>query len=132
MSGYTLKEYGTVVARDAKLNGASLTLGANGASSNYAYKKGVADPVFSYSGGNTQYTNVLVGFSLDECKQVLTMRSYMKLADSSGNEVVLYGGPVHRSIGYIAYQNKNAFNSSTPAYSFVWDIIHAVYGADKK
>lgn len=132
MDGYTLLEYGTVVARDSKLDGASLTLTTSGAASNYAYKKDVADPVFKQADGYTQYTNVLVGFSMDECKELLTMRSYMKIADSEGNEMVLYGGPVHRSIGYIAYQNKNAFKSSTAAYAYVWDIIHAVYGADKK
>jgi len=132
MDGYTLQEYGTVVARDSKLNGASLTLSTSGAASNYAFKRGVIDPVFKTTNGTALYTNVLVGFSTSECKQVLTMRSYMKLKVPSGNEVVLYGGPVHRSIGYIAYQNKNAFGSSTSAYAYVWDIIHAVYGADAK
>lgn len=132
IDGYSLREYGTVVAWDSKLDGASLVLGGAGAVSNYAYKYGVADPVFKYDGDSTQYTNVLVGFSLEQCAQSMTMRSYMKLLDSAGQEVVLYGGPVHRSIGYIAYQNKNAFGTKTEAYAYIWDIIHAVYGADAK
>ena len=60
------------------------------------------------------------------------MRSYMKLQSPSGEEIILYGGPVHRSIGYIAYQNKSAFSKGSSAYNYVWDIIHAVYGNDKK
>ena len=36
------------------------------------------------------------------------------------------------TFGYIAYQNKSAFSSGTAAYNYVWDIIHYVYGADKK
>ena len=132
ISGYKLLEYGTVVARDSKLGGNALTLGMSGSSGGYAYKKGTADNVFKNSGGNVQYTNVLVGFSMDDCKELLTMRSYMKLSSPTGAEVVLYGGPVHRSIGYIAYQNKSAFSSGTAAYNYVWDIIHYVYGADMK
>ena len=132
IDGYKLLEYGTVVARDSKLGGKALTLGMTGASGGYAYKKGTADNVFKNASGNVQYTNVLVGFSMADCKELLTMRSYMKLSSPSGAEVVLYGGPVHRSIGYIAYQNKSAFSSGTAAYDYVWDIIHYVYGADKK
>ena len=38
------------------------------------------------------------------------------------------GGTVERSIGYIAYQNRNSFGNETEAYEYVWDIIHYVYG----
>ena len=31
-------------------------------------------------------------------------------------------------IGYIAYQNRNAFKSTSAAYKYIWEIIHAVYG----
>ena len=75
-----------------------------------------------------QYTNVLVGFSNDQCRDDIAMRSYMILEDAEGNTVTIYGGTIHRSIGYIAWQNRSAFAPGTGAYNFVWEIIYHVYG----
>ena len=127
VEGYTLLEYGTCLEFDSALNGKDLTLNTT-KKSNYAYKKGVADPVFKNTGSQIQYTNVLVGFNNAQCKEDISMRSYVKLQSPSGETVTLYGGTIHRSIGYIAYQNRNAFSPGTDAYKFIWDIIHAVYG----
>ena len=129
LAGYTLKEYGTVVAWSGQLEGGNpLVLGRSYAMSNYAYRKGVADPVFGYEDGRMQYTNVLVGFSTEQCQHDIAMRPYMILRDDSGDEITIYGGVVHRSIGYIAWQNRNVFQPGTEAYAYVWDIIHSVYG----
>jgi len=133
LTGYTLKEYGTVVAWASQLEeDKPLVLGKSYAKSNYAYKKGVADPVFAYSGDLMQYTNVLVGFSLDQCKDDIAMRPYMILEDAEGKEITLYGGIVQRSIGYIAKQNANTFDPVTQAGAcdYVWNIIRHVYGED--
>ena len=107
----------------------SLTLEDSYARSNYAYNKSMGtDPVFKDAGDTIQYTNVLVGFTLEQCSMDLAMRPYIKLADESGNEITIYGGIVYRSIGYIAYQNRNSFAPGTDAYAYIWDIIHYVYG----
>ena len=127
VEGYTLLEYGTCLEFDSALNGKDLTLNTT-KKSNYAYKKGTADPIFKNTGSQIQYTNVLVGFSNEQCKDDISMRSYVKLQSPAGETVTLYGGTIHRSIGYIAYQNRNAFSPGTEAYKFIWDIIHAVYG----
>ena len=108
--------------------GETLTLGKSCARSNFAYRRGVADPVFAQSGSVMQYTNVLVGFGLDQCSRDLIMRPYITLRDAGGATVTLYGGSVQRSIGYIATQNRTVFPAGTPAYEYVWNIIHAVYG----
>ena len=129
LAGYTLVEYGTALCWSSDLEGGrSLILGQDYTRSNYAYRKGVADPVFAYSGSLVQYTNVLVGFDNDQCKDDIAMRSYIILEDAEGDQVTLYGGTVHRSIGYIAYQNRAAFAPGSAAYEYVWDIIHHVYG----
>ena len=128
LAGYTLKEYGTVVAWVSQMGNDPLILGKSYAKSNYAYKKGVADPVFAYDGSLMQYTNVLTGFSLDQCRNDLAMRPYMILMDADGNEFTLYGGLVTRSIGYIALQNKDVFTEGTEAYDYVRNIIQSVYG----
>ena len=130
VGGFTLQEYGTCVAWDSALGGAYPVLGHS--KSAYAYKRGAADPIFARGSGLISYTNVLVGFTNDQCKPDMSMRPYAVLADKNGNTYTVYGGTVHRSIGYIALQNKNAFKSGTDAYNYIWDIIHTVYGKDYK
>ena len=124
LGGYTLEEYGTVVMR-----GVGTPTLENSNSHNFAYKKGKADPVFGRAGGMVQYTNVLVGFSLEDCKDTLTLRPYIKLKDvTTGETVTLYGGCVSRSIGYIAKQNENTYKPGTAGYKYIHEIIDAVYG----
>ena len=130
LAGYNLVEYGTVLSWASDLEGGNpLVLGQPYAKSNYAYRKGVADPVFAYSGDLMQYTNVLVGFTNDQCSDDIAMRPYMILEDADGEQVTIYGGIVYRSIGYIAWQNRAAFALGTAAYEYVWDIIRHVYGS---
>ena len=129
LGGYKLLEYGTALCWASEIAaGDALVLGRPFTRSNYAYKKGVADPVFATSGNLIQYTNVLVGFTNDQCKDDIAMRPYIILEDAQGNQVTLYGGTIYRSIGYIAYQNRSVFKPGTGSYKFVWDIIHHVYG----
>ena len=128
LAGYTLVEYGTLLAQTSKMGDGALILGQSYSRSNYAYKKGVADPVFKDTGTLVQYTNVLVGFNNDQCKEDIAMRPYIIVADAQGNTYTIYGGILYRSVGYIAYQNRNAFQPKTAAYNYVWEIIHHVYG----
>ena len=128
LAGYTLLEYGTLLALDEELNGAPLVLGGANVRSNYAYRKGTADPVFRYAGDSIQYTNVLVGFQDKHLNKDIAMRPYMKLQNAQGQTVVVYGGTVYRSIGFVAYQNRNAFKPGTASYGYVWGIIHKAYG----
>ena len=95
--------------------------------SNYAYKRNVDDPIFNRTGGLTQYTNVLVGFTDAQCKPDLAMRPYAKLVSPDGEVQVIYGGTVHRSIGYIAYQNRDAFQTGTAEYTYIHKLIDAAY-----
>ena len=126
LAGYTLEEYGTIVAWADELNGSDLTWD-NKRFSNYAYKRDEADPVFNTVDGLTQYTNVLVGFTDDQVPRDLVMRSYMILS-ADGDTIIIYGGPVQRSIGYVAYRNRDAFQPGTDPYHYVWDLIHITYG----
>ena len=129
LAGYKLVEYGTAIAWAREIQvGDALVLGKSFTRSNYAYKKGVADPVFAKTKDLVQYTNVLVGFTDDQCKDDIAMRPYIILEDAAGEQITLYGGTVYRSIGYIAYQNRNVVKKGTAAYKYVWDIIHHVYG----
>lgn len=122
LAGFTLEEYGTVVMRGEGTP--TLETGSH----NYAYKRGVNDPVFATVNGRCQYTNVLVGFTMEDCKQTLTLRPYIILKDQAGVLYTLYGGCVSRSIGYIAKQNENTYKPGTEGYRYVHEIIDAVYG----
>ena len=129
LAGFKLLEYGTALCFAHEIpQGDALVLGRDFTRSNYAYKKGVADPVFASTKDLIQYTNVLVGFSLDQCKDDIAMRPYIILEDAAGNQITLYGGTIYRSIGYIAYQNRTVFKPQTASYNYVWEIIHHVYG----
>ena len=128
LAGYTLEEYGTVVQWADTLGSNTLNLD-NSNKQNYAYKKGKADPIFSRANGMIQYTNVLVGFSLEDCAKDLVLRPYIKLKDmTTGETVTLYGGSVCRSIGYIAKQNADTYKPGSSGYKYVHKIINAVYG----
>lgn len=125
LAGYTLEEYGTVVQWVGTLGGKPLNLDSGKHS--YAYKKGKADPVFAKADGMIQYTNVLVGFSDSQLEPDLVMRPYITLKDTAtGETVTLYGGCVTRSIGYVAWQNRNTYKQGTASYKYVWNIIGKV------
>ena len=129
VAGYTLEEYGTLLCWASEVQNGSLSLSDAYARHNYAYSlANGTDPVFRYAGDMVQYTNVLVGFSNEQCVDDIAMRPYITLRDADGNTYTLYGGIVNRSIGYIAYQNRGAFTPGTNAYNYIWDIIHFVYG----
>ena len=130
LAGYTLEEYGTVVSwTDALGNDSFLRLGESYAHSNYAYRKGKADPVFARKNGIIQYTNVLVLENLTEAdyNKDLTLRAYIRLRNTeTGETVTLYGGTVTRSIYYVAKQNADTYKPGTAGYKFVHKIINAV------
>ena len=126
LAGYTLEEYGTVVQWAGTLGSNTLNLNSSN-KQNYAYKKGKADPVFALENGMIQYTNVLVGFTDAQCQPDLVMRPYIKLiATATGETVTLYGGSVTRSIGYVAWQNRDTYKQGTASYKYVWNIINSV------
>ena len=127
IDGWKLLEYGTLVAWDTEHPAGELLLDKKYSHSAVAYRRGKADPIFRSKNGLCEYTNVLVNLTDEKCVPQLAMRPYMKL-EREGEILVLYGGTVTRSIGYIASQNRNAFAPGTAAYAYLWHIIHYVYG----
>ena len=128
LEGYTLEEYGTVVqwVDTLKENRQSLTLSTG--EDNYAYRKGVSDPVFANVGNMTQYTNVLIWDSLtdEQYAAKIAMRPYIILSSKNGETVTLYGGTVERSIYDVAKQNADTFPVGSAGYNYVHDIIDRV------
>lgn len=129
LAGYTLKEYGTAIAWADQLSSKKpLVLGKSYVRYNYAYsKENGKDPIYDNVDGRIQYTNVLVGFGLNQCNDDIAMRPYMILEDAKGSEITLYGGIVERSIGYIAseIQKKNLYAPGSAEYEYLQKIIEA-------
>ena len=48
-------------------------------------------------------------------KEDIAIRPYIILEDAEGNQITLYGGTIYRSIGYVAYQNRNVVRAGTGA-----------------
>ena len=131
LNGFTLREYGTVVAwAEALGETGSLTLGEPNTKSAYAYRKAVADPIFAQDETRVQYTNVLVNFQPHHYAKDLVLRPYMILEDEAGKEYTLYGGTLCRSIASVAWQNRNAFPTGSEAWAYVWNIIKDAYGVE--
>ena len=127
LAGYTLEEYGTVV-----MWGVGTPTLENSQKHNYAYKKGKADPIFRKADGMIQYTNVLVGFSLEACKNTLTLRPYIILKDTAtGETVTLYGGCVCRSIYQVAQQNRDTYRPGTAGYKYIHEILNYTSTAEQ-
>ncbi len=127
LAGYSLKEYGTAIAWADQLSSKKpLVLGKSYVRHNYAYsKENGKDPIYDSVGGRMQYTNVLVGFGLNQCNDDIAMRPYMILEDAEGSEITLYGGIVERSIGYIAseIQKKYLYAPGSAEYEYLQKII---------
>lgn len=118
LNGWKLVEYGTLVGNDQYLT-STVVLGApKSASAKFN------DKPFANYGSADGYTVGLTFNQMEQCKVVFSMRPYMKLSNGS-TTIVLYGGVIHRSIGYVAWQNRNAYNPNTQPtnYNFIQSII---------
>ena len=123
---YTLEAYGTVAQWSMTLGEQPLTLSTGNPGVAYDASSG-KDPIFGRSGGRVQYTNVLVWNELaaDKYNEDIVMRPFIKLRKGT-QELVIYGGTVSRSIGYVAQQNADTFPKGSAGYKYVHDIIDKV------
>ena len=123
---YTLEAYGTVAQWSTTLGDQPLTLSTGNPGVAYDASSGT-DPIFGRSNGRVQYTNVLVWNELaaDKYNEDIVMRPFIKLRKGT-QELVIYGGTVSRSIGYVAQQNADTFPVGSAGYNYVHNIIDRV------
>ena len=93
----------------------------------YSAKTGY-DAVFERKSGSIIFTGMLVNLEMDKCDGELMLRPYMVL-EKEGEQIVIYGGTLQRTIGYVAYQRRD-YKPTQAAHNFSWNIIRAVYGED--
>ena len=121
INGWTLVEDGTVLGYEENSSNPTLTTSVL---HNYAYRRGSANPVFMTTDSVEQFTNAVTFSSLDKCRLKLVIRPYMTITNGI-DTITLYGGVIHRSIGSIANQNRNAFAAGTSQYEFIQSILKA-------
>lgn len=128
LNGWKLVEYGTVVGNSEYIDSA-VTFGAP-KSGSATFN---ANPFQKY-GDCDGYTVGLIFDDMEQCKVTFSMRPYMKISNGE-QTVVIYGGAVLRSIGYVAWQNRNAFDpAKQPSnYKFIREIMeYCGYKADEE
>ena len=128
LAGYQLVEYGTLMGWYR--SGTDLLYGVNAKSVAYD-RSSNTDSVFNRADGMVQFTGMLTNLELDQSTKDLVTRPYMVLerTNEAGEteQVVLYGGSLVRSIGYVAYQNKDVYSPGAAAYEFIWNILSYAY-----
>lgn len=128
VNGYKLTEYGTLImtAKNSEIypmvKGGEKTLrGVNyGTDDNGVFKNVVYEAV----GDRYRYTSVLIGLPVEQYKTDFAFRGYAVL-EKNGEQVIIYGPKVARSIYYLAKQvmDLGIYGEETEAYGFLQQII---------
>jgi len=107
ISGYTLKEYGTLVMNNANRSRYSMVLGGEKVAGGRSYGKNdsgvLEDKIFETVSGRYRYTSVLVNLPVNQYKTEFAFRGYIVLT-KDGNDITLYGPIVSKSIYSLAQQ----------------------------
>lgn len=128
VSNDLLMEYGAAIAWAGQLGKKRpLVLGKSYVNSNYAYKKGVANPIFGYSREMQLYTNVITNFSPSQTNKDFSMRPYIILT-INGTEIIIYGAITTRKIIDFFLKNRNTYTPGSEEYEYIWETIRTVHG----
>lgn len=130
VDGYKLSEYGTLVIPNEARKEYPLIKGGEMVRGGRAYwvENGKTyDNVFSTVAGRNYFTSVLINLSSKMYATDLCFRSYAVLT-YDGQEIIIYGPPVSRSIYMIArqLQARNEFAVGSSGYNYIQGIIDSV------
>ncbi|MCM1118650.1 MAG: hypothetical protein NC543_04740 [bacterium] len=107
ISGYTLKEYGTLIMNNANRGVYPMVLGGQKVSKGVSYgldSNGQhVDTIYEKVDDRYRYTAVLVGLPVEQYKTEFAFRGYMTLT-RDGQDITLYGPIVARSIYALSRQ----------------------------
>mgnify|MGYP002644170752 CR=1 FL=1 len=105
LSGYTLKEYGTLAMNEANCALYPFIKGGQKVMSGRAYGQNadgnLLDAVFETVDNRYRYTSVLVNLPAQQYKTEFAFRGYIILT-KDGQDIILYGPPVSKSIYALA------------------------------
>ena len=128
ISGYRLKEYGTLVMNNANRESYPMIKGGEKVAQGMAYGMGsdgnIVDNIFETVSERYRFTSVLVGLPAEQYKTDFAFRGYAVLTKGE-EEIVLYGPIVYRSIYTLAEQalSLNLYEEGSSAWSFLKQLI---------
>ena len=128
VSGYTLKEYGTLVMNNANRAQYPLVLGGEKVLSGRSYgineSGGMDDKIYETVDGRYRFTSVLVGLPASQYKIEYAFRGYITLS-KNGQDVTIYGPTVWKSIYSLAQQvlNNGQYPQGSSADQFLRQLI---------
>ncbi len=132
VDGYVLKEYGTLLMLNENREKYPFVKDGTKVKGGRAYwiENGkVNDKVFETVAGRNRFTSVFTGQPASMYAKDFAFRAYAVL-DCGGDEIIIYGPPVYRSIYTVAkqVQAKGEFKVGSNGYRYVQAIIDTVEG----
>lgn len=130
ISGYTLKEYGTLIMNASNLNAYPMVKGGAKTDMGMAYGTDssgeMRDVIYETVDGRYRYTSVLIGMPEERYKTEYAFRGYVTL-EKDGEEITVYGPIRSRSLYDLAQQllASNTYEPGTAPYQFLQQLIQA-------
>lgn len=128
ISGYKLKEYGTLVMNNANRASYPFVMGGEKVAQGMAYGKNAqgepVDNIFETVDNRLRYTSVLVGMPPEQYKTEFAFRGYVVLTKGE-EEITCYGPIMYRSIYTLAEQalSLNLYEEGSEAWNFLKQLI---------
>lgn len=131
--GYQLVEYGTLLITGANLQKYPFIKGGEkvGGGRSYWTENGVVnDRIFETVEGRYRFASVVTKLPEQQYATELAFRSYAVLQSADGEQLIIYGPPVARSIYTVAKQVLAAgeFKQGSSGYNYVKSIVDIVEG----
>lgn len=128
IDGYKLKEYGTLIMKNAARETYPMIRGGEkvllGMAYGYDGDGNLVDNIYETVNGRQRFTSVLVGLPATEYKTDYAFRGYMVLTKGE-EEITFYGPILHRSIYQLAEQalGMNLYEEGSAAKQFLEQLI---------
>lgn len=129
ISGFTLKEYGTVVMNYANMSQYPLIKDGQKVLSGISYGQKTdgtfEDKTFEVIDGRNRFTSVLVGLPVEQYKAEFAFRGYIIL-EKNGVQYTFYGPVVSKSMYSLAKQilDMGTYKPGTSAYDFLIKLVN--------
>lgn len=133
VDGYRLIEYGTLLINGSYLEKYPFVKGGEkvGGGRSYWTENGVVnDRIFETVDGRYRFASVVTKLPEKQYATELAFRSYAVLQSADGEQLIIYGPPVARSIYTVAKQIMAAgeFKPGSSGYNYVKSIVDTVEG----
>ena len=128
VSGYVLKEYGTLVMNTANMDKYPMIKGGEKVAGGVSYGRNsdgtLRDVIFETKEGRYRYTSVLTGLPAEQYKTGYAFRGYAVL-EKGGSQIVLYGPARSSSIYELAnlLLENQSYQPGTAPYEFLQKLI---------